>query len=457
MHFRAGKPLRTRAHPSSLTHPLSGSWLSYLGAEPLGENKDIFDEMRGELPPISAYEPDQPRNGRSYTNGHDKAASPLPPLDGLVPHLTWPDETPPVREWIIEGIVPTSTVTLLQGDGGLGKSLLTLQMLYACATGREWLGQKTKRCRVMGFYCEDDDLEIRRRMWSIVNHYCDRPNGPGPDDDNPFQELEDMLIYSRVGMDSLLMEFDQAEGGRGKVTDILRQAERAAVDHGAELIILDSLHDLFGGNENNRVQVRQFVNALQRIATDYKCAIILNGHPSKSGLQAGDGSSGSTAWNNSVRSRLYLAKEKAHPDEKPPHTGPLMLRIMKANYAAVGTHIELSWTSGVLLPVNLTSTPSTRDRKDLLRRVFLDCLEEAWKQNRPPQYAPNGKYPAPKMFAAMPMAQGFKAPDFKSIMEHLINDRVIEIATHKDASRNSISVIQLKQTRPSHWDDVRDE
>lgn len=52
-------------------------------------------------------------------------------LDGL---------TRPAREWAVQDLVPSGTVTLLGGDGGTGKSLLGMQLTDAVATGGRWLG-----------------------------------------------------------------------------------------------------------------------------------------------------------------------------------------------------------------------------------------------------------------------------------------------------------------------------
>ncbi|MDP6385061.1 MAG: hypothetical protein QGI93_02590, partial [Planctomycetota bacterium] len=50
----------------------------------------------------------------------------------------------------------------------------------------------------------------------------------------------------------------------------------------------------------------------------------------------GSGFSGSTAWNNSVRSRLYLTKPKLGDDDQADHRTPeRLLRAMKSNYSGL--------------------------------------------------------------------------------------------------------------------------
>ena len=95
-------------------------------------------------------------------------------------------------------------------------------------------------------------------------------------------------------------------------------------------MILDTLADVFGGNEIDRVQVNGFPENLPRRADllerrqqghdlDDPAAA---GHPSKSSLADGSGFSGSTAWESGVRSRLYLSRpENAGPGRAHPQPG----------------------------------------------------------------------------------------------------------------------------------------
>src|SRR3546814_19155736 len=86
---------------------------------------------------------------------------------------------------------------------------------------------------------------------------------------------------------------------------------------GSKLVFLDNVAHLFTGNENDRGQVTRFVNLLNRLAGNTGAAILLIGHPNKSG----DTYSGSTAWLNAVRSQITIDHERAEngsglrPDE----------------------------------------------------------------------------------------------------------------------------------------------
>ena len=80
---------------------------------------------------------------------------------------------------------------------------------------------------------------------------------------------------------------------------------------------------MFAGDENSRPQAQEFIGLLKRLARKQNCALLLLAHPSLSGMATGTGMSGSTAWSNSVRSRLYLErgedKRRSRSGQRPSH------------------------------------------------------------------------------------------------------------------------------------------
>jgi RecA-family ATPase len=110
------------------------------------------------------------------------------------------------------------------------------------------------------------------------------------------------------------------------------------------LVVLDTAADLYAGNENDRAQVNRFVKAYcERIAIETGAAVLLCAHPSRDGLRSGEGSAGSTAWSNAVRSRLYLHRDN---EDDPDHR---TLELKKANLARSGVTLNLRWQDGVFV------------------------------------------------------------------------------------------------------------
>lgn len=74
---------------------------------------------------------------------------------------------------------------------------------------------------------------------------------------------------------------------------------------------------------------------MRGLAIDHQLAVVLIAHPSLTGMSTGSGSSGSTAWSNSVRSRLYLERVKG-ADDREIDADLRVLQVKKSNYGPIG-------------------------------------------------------------------------------------------------------------------------
>lgn len=261
---------------------------------------------------------------------------PAPPLIRV---SEWAGE-PPERRWVLREWIVQGSVNSLYGDGGLGKTLLAQQLAYAVSIGAPFLGIETAKGAVLAVLCEDDEGELMRRH-AAIKASLGYPVG------NPFN---DVWLWPRVGAENTLVRFDKT--GLPILGSFYADlvAKIAAIN--PSLLVLDTLADLYGGNELDRPQVNYFVKTIlgglirSQAAAGHSLTILLLGHPSVSGMgQGGRGYSGSSAWNNAVRSRLYLTRpEDEHGDVR-------VLTRGKANYAKSGdeTAIRLMYVDGVLV------------------------------------------------------------------------------------------------------------
>jgi RecA-family ATPase len=136
------------------------------------------------------------------------------------------------------------------------------------------------------------------------------------------------------------------ERGVLKPTPLFRRIEaRLALIPEIKLVIVDNVADVFGANEIVRHLVRAFLSLWRGIAIRRDCAVLMLFHPSQAGLRDGSGTSGSTGWHNSVKSRLYLERIRDEQGREPDQDRR-RLRAMKANYAPLGEDIELVYDQG---------------------------------------------------------------------------------------------------------------
>jgi RecA-family ATPase len=298
--------------------------------------------------------------------------------------------------------------------------------MTCCANGTPFFGMETEHVRSLGIFCEDAEDELHRRQDAINQSL-------GLD----FADLSGMRWLSRVGQDNLLMTF---QDGRGVLTDFWRQVHFAALDFGARLVVLDTAADLFGGNENDRGQVRQFVQAAcTSIARDIGGAVILCAHPSRSGLATGSGDSGSTAWNAAFRSRLYFERVEASEEDPAPDPDVRRLTRKKANYAASGTELQLRYAGGAFEVEGDASAEHWIDRtsrENRAKQVFLALLDRTDAEGRPVSHKPRAGNFAPKAFAKRTDRDGFRKRDFEHAMEALFQAGEIEVQTYTSADRH---------------------
>ena len=85
----------------------------------------------------------------------------------------WLGVEPPPRRYLFErdgvGAIPHEKVGLLVAPGARGKTMALIQMAISIVTGRSWLGtfQPVRQGYVAVALAEEDEEEIRRRIWSI--------------------------------------------------------------------------------------------------------------------------------------------------------------------------------------------------------------------------------------------------------------------------------------------------
>jgi RecA-family ATPase len=323
----------------------------------------------------------------------------------------WEGKPVPARKWIVPDVIPDETVAILSGDGAGGKSLLALQLGAARALGKEWIGLLPEPGRTLILSAEDDADEMHRRLDDIRKFYGAR-----------MEDFADMRLVDLVGEDSVLGELMK---GRILPTPMYRALDAFMTDFRPGLAVLDVLADMFAGDENSRPQAREFIGLLKRLARKHNCAFLLLAHPSLNGIATGAGTSGSTGWSNSVRSRLYLQGAKAS-DGSEPDKNLRALEVKKSNYGPASMSLTLEWKKGLFVPVH---GPTGLDKLALDAKaedVFIDLLKELTGQGRNVN-ANKGPTYAPAVFAKEDAASSITKAALEKAMERLLKTKAIKV------------------------------
>jgi RecA-family ATPase len=339
-------------------------------------------------------------------------------------------ETIREREWAVHDRIPLKNVTLLSGDGGVGKSLLSMQLAAAHVLGRDWIGYAPERGPVLYYSAEEDADEICRRLESIAVHYGTNR-----------RELNDrgLTVVSRAGMDAVLGSPNR-NTGHVEPTILFSQLQGMAVHIRPALIVLDTAADCFAGNENDRSQTRQFVTLLRALAMESGAAVILVSHPSVYGTNSGSGLSGSTAWHNSVRARIYFTAVESDDG-----VTRRKVEFRKNNYGPAGNTMTVRWQNGVFvpeLPLGSLERCVIEQRTDDL---FMALLRRHDTQGRNVTDKRGTSY-APAMFAVEPEAVSKKVSNkaFACAMTRLFAAGKIKVVADGPPSRrrSKIAIVE---------------
>lgn len=294
---------------------------------------------------------------RSREQAREAARGPRRPM-------RWGDlqqREPPVRPWRIAHWMSHGPM-LLAGAGGVGKTLVAQTLATALALGRYFLDDVLAPARVLFWACEDDHDELWRRQVAICRLFGIK-----------LEDLDGKLVIEpRLGCENTLFG---VAFGQPTWTGLREELREQVNDYQADVLILDNIGQTFGGNENDRHHVTNYVNGLAGLSERPVSTLIL-GHPAKA---SGSEFSGSTAWENAVRMRWFLGHTlpDQDADEAPPEPDVRYLAKRKTNYSTQD-YRKLTYRDGVFVPDNafqsITDRYTAEDRAQAAQRCVLDAL-----------------------------------------------------------------------------------
>ncbi len=402
-------------------------------APPLEDSADRDEAVGAASSAALMRERIDPNTGEIISEPHPAPKDPtLKALPQIIP-ADLQGQPVPARRWMVDDLVPEGTVTSLNGDGGTGKSLLALQLVVAASVGGVWLGSRVPRCRALFVTAEDDADECHRRLWAITRA-----------EKMELSDLNNLRVSSLVEEPDAVLAAPEPRTRRLQPTVLWGALERFVAEWQPKLVVLDTLADLFGGDEIDRAQSRAFIGMLRRLCVQRELTIVLLAHPSVSGMSSGSGSSGSTAWNNSVRSRLYLRRAiggdgiEDDPDLR-------VLTTKKANYGPIGAEIKMRWVEGRFIAENVDEPqqdPSAA--KARVDALFLKMLDDYEAEGRFVGSARSANY-APTVFSSDARARGVDRRGFEGAMNRLFAEKRIRNVEYGPPSKQRMRLTRSRQ------------
>jgi putative DNA primase/helicase len=167
----------------------------------------------------------------------------------------------PIKEinFLIEGLVPAGTVTLLYGKDKLGKTLLAMEMAKAIQAGIPFLGH------------------FPVTQGSGMYLFMDDPAGL------TYDRLINQLHFTDEGV-QIATHLDTPDDPR----ELLTQLANAVATHKPDFVILDALYVLlWGADQLHSVDgMKNIMRTLDKMAEQHGCAVLVIHHPRKKDHEA---------------------------------------------------------------------------------------------------------------------------------------------------------------------------
>jgi hypothetical protein len=316
--------------------------------------------------------------------------------------------SPPARDWAVDHWLAQGHVALLAGAPGVGKTLLAQTLGTCLALGSEYIDLIPRPRRVLIWGGEDEDAELWRRQLDIcrcLNVGTEALAGQ-------------LIVESYLSRDITLAGLGF---GRLVTTPMMTELREQIGDYKADYVFLDSLARVYGGNENDRHQVTQFVSELAHACAPTVAGLCLLGHPGKA---TGSEYSGSTAWEGSVRSRLYLGHRlpDQHPDEDEQAPAEDTVRYVcrrKSNYSAKDWR-KLTYEGGVLVPEARAPQRIGQPAGEFGQDVVLRAVRKLADLRMHGNTAPNSPDYLPRLAKQYRMLEELSERQFATHMRELI-------------------------------------
>lgn len=190
----------------------------------------------------------------------------------------------PIMRWVIPALVAPGHASLLVAPGGSGKSLLTLSLALAVATGDgSHIGMEVReRGPVVIISGEDDDDVLNRRLYAAIQHHKIDPAAIG-----------DRIIIMAGRKDTHSARIlTKNKAGNLVVTPFARKMGPSLKARGALLAIFDPLVKFHEAEENSNTEMNILGDAFCTIAEQGACAVLTPHHTRKPSGASSEGFAG---------------------------------------------------------------------------------------------------------------------------------------------------------------------
>jgi RecA-family ATPase len=197
------------------------------------------------------------------------------------------------ESWILEPLIPFKAITILDGLGGSGKSWFALDLSYAISLGGNFIGKyPVKRSgTVLYVTAEEIPEEFVRRVDLVTASYGDNENFYW------ISTLHEAFSYGAALLQKVAWSITK--------TETARILEYFISEIKPILVVLDSMVNFYGLNENDSSEASIFYEMLKKWIKTYDCSFLLLHHQNKESMKSEEGVfRGSIVFREQARERI---------------------------------------------------------------------------------------------------------------------------------------------------------
>lgn len=254
--------------------------------------------------------------------------------------------------WLVYLLIERGLI-LLFGPSGSGKSFMAMYLAYILATGGTFFGRKVENGPVIYFNGEGRFGAFRRNAALEAHHGVNIP--------------ENSLFMSRRAVTLCAAAVPEI---KTEIEAVIETAGRPPV-----LIVVDTLNRHILGDENATKDMGEFVNAVDELAAEYGCSIVVvhhTGHAADAKDRARGSSVLGAAVDTSIRCNNGMLSWTKCKDSELPESIPFSLMQIQVGIDDDGEPI----TSAVIVPGEDNSRPPSGDNLQKGERLALETLIE---------------------------------------------------------------------------------
>jgi KaiC/GvpD/RAD55 family RecA-like ATPase len=282
---------------------------------------------------------------------------------------------------LVKGLLSVSSVALMVGASGTGKTFLALDIALHVAAGRPWFGRRVKQGKVV-YVAAEAGRSIRNRAAAWMRERLAERDLLNQD------EIDLKTVFKAVVSPVDLCHLD----GDGDDVEKLVEAIGAA-----DLVVIDTVsRALAGGNENAPDDMGSFVTAMDQLRDKLNCTILAVHHIGKDASRGGRG-----------HSLLHCAVDTEIEVDRPEDATVSVARLTKQRDGASGDEIGFTLravdlgedehgdavTSCVVEPSDYVPQKEVKTSRDA--KLAMDALSKAIEEGRGQPRDDGGSYEVP--------------------------------------------------------------